>query len=111
MCAFINVLTGTPIDRRGGNTLMREGRGARLKLSRHILFLTVYISFYRTTVISGAQCCAIEISHRLYSEHQTVDADGAICAMLWVHAAGCVVKSDAAIFRLSAAIDMAQYCR
>lgn len=65
--------------------------------------------FHRTTVIHRAQRCNTVISHSLVPEHQTQDAGRTIRAMFWVQAAGCIVRSSAAIFRLSLAIKMTQY--
>lgn len=95
-----------PIDCRGVMyTLTREGRVACFKLSRHFFFQPC-TCFHRTTVIYRAQLCNTVISHSLVPERQTQDAGRAIRAMFWVQAAGCIVRSSAAIFRLSLAIKM-----
>lgn len=60
-------------------------------------------------MIYRAQRCNIEILHSLFPECQTLNADRAISVMLWVQAAVRIVRSNAAIFRLSSAIKMTQF--
>lgn len=43
------------------------------------------------------------------SVNQTQSAGRAVGVTLWIQAAGCVIKSSAAIFRLSSTIKNAQY--
>lgn len=86
----------TATDCRGVNSLARERERKR---NFHVFFLN-HVHFYRTTVIYRAQRCNPEISHSLFSEHQTSDADRAVSARLEAQTGGCIERSNAAIFRL-----------